>query len=354
MILVVIGTSFTYLYKELSLTLIQKIRESVLLGATVTDPEAFLRDLEQIKTKNLSVIIAWVVLLTAIFGYIIGRVTLSPARNALKSQKQFIGNIAHELRTPLSIVKTNTEIALLENTVDHKIRHVLESNIEELNRASEIINNLLSFNSLIRPEQIKFEDADLSRIIELVVHDLLPFANRKHIAILVRRAARRGDYSTVWGNPTALDQIVRNLLKNAINYTPPNGTIHITTEPYGDSYIRLSVEDTGIGIPRKDLFRIFEPFYRVDHSRSRDHGGGSGLGLTIVSELVKLHHGKIIMRSTPGKGTTAIILLHAGTRENPEDRRGRKGPQGFNEVSVDFSPRKGPRKAPGASQANLL
>ncbi|OHA83707.1 MAG: hypothetical protein A2408_00365 [Candidatus Yonathbacteria bacterium RIFOXYC1_FULL_52_10] len=353
LILVVVGISFTYLYKEITLTLIQKIRENILLGTGAGDPEIILHELESIKTKNLTVITGSIVFMTVIFGYIIGRITLSPARNALKSQKQFIGNIAHELRTPLSIVKTNTEVTLLDDTIDPKIKHVLKSNVEELNRASEIINNLLSFNSFIRPEQVKFENVDLGKIIESVVHDLLPLADRKHIEIVMRRASRRGDYSTVWGNPTALDQIVRNLLKNSINYTPHDGSIHITTEPYDNLHVRLSVEDTGIGIARKDLFRIFEPFYRVDRSRSREHGGGSGLGLAIVSELVKLHHGKIVMRSTPGRGTNAIVLLHAGEHPAVEDPR-RKDDLGFNEVSVDFSARKGAQKNMSVVQGNLL
>lgn len=354
-ILVIIGVSFLYIYREVSTTFVQEVAGGSITGVDVATAEATLfQKLQDIRNKNLGMLLGGILFATIVFGYIIGRVTLSPARNALRSQKQFIGNIAHELRTPLSIIKTNTEIALLDDAVDRKIKHVLESNVEELNRASEIINNLLSLNSFIRPEQIKFEDVDLGKVIESVMHDLLPLATNKRIAVVVRRASRRGDYSTVWGNPTALDQIVRNLIKNSINYTPPGGNIHVTTEPHGDQYVRLSVEDTGIGIARKDLFRIFEPFYRVDRSRNREHGGGSGLGLAIVSELVKLHHGKIVMRSTPGKGTAAIILFHAGTRTVTEEPRNGKDIHGFNEISVDFSARKGPRKNISLGQENLL
>src|SRR3989339_382441 len=90
LILVVVGISFTYLYKEITLTLIQKIRENILLGTGAGDPEIILHELESIKTKNLTVITGSIVFMTVIFGYIIGRITLSPARNALKSQKQFI------------------------------------------------------------------------------------------------------------------------------------------------------------------------------------------------------------------------------------------------------------------------
>lgn len=354
LILVLVGILFTYTYRDMVATVIEQL--SAIHPDLTADVEsaAIMGQFEQIKSTGLGVVVAAIIMITVIFGYAIARITLSPARNALKSQKQFIGNIAHELRTPLSIIKTNTEIALLDENLDRKVRQVLESDLEELNRTSEIINNLLSLNSFIRPEQVRFGDVDLGKVIETVVHDLLPLANRKRIAVIVRRSSRRGDYSTVWGNQTALDQIVRNLIKNSINYTPSGGNIHITTEPYGDQYVRLSIEDTGIGIARKDLFRIFEPFYRVDRSRSREHGGGSGLGLAIVSELVKLHHGKIVMRSTPGKGTTALILLHAGTRTVADEERNGKDIHGFNEISVDFSARKGARKPNTPGQENLL
>jgi signal transduction histidine kinase len=108
------------------------------------------------------------------------------------------------------------------------------------------------------------------------------------------------------GNPTALTQVISNLLKNAINYTPPGGqiTLAVSANPYGE--IELYVRDTGIGIARKDLDHIFEPFFRAERSRTRAQGG-SGLGLTITSELVKLHNGKISIRSTQGRGTTVTV-----------------------------------------------
>jgi signal transduction histidine kinase len=148
----------------------------------------------------------------------------------------------------------------------------------------------------------------------------------------VRISERRA----VWGNTTALEQIVMNVLKNAVVYTSAGGRILVTVEPVHPDFMEFTVQDSGRGIARKDLFRIFEPYYRADPSRKRS-GGGSGLGLTIVSELVKLHNGKIAVRSAEGRGTTVTILLPAGKR--PAGTH--KPPQGENdsasEIAVDYS-----------------
>ena len=345
-VLVIVGLSLSYIYHEITTTFVHEIATGPFASTTdtATIENSLLQKLEDIKNKNLGVVTGAILFATIIFGYIIGRITLSPARNALKSQKQFIGNIAHELRTPLSIVKTNTEVTLLDENLNATFRKTLESNVEELNRASDIINNLLSLSSFVRPERMEFKDVNLSEVITAVTHDLLSFASSKHIDIVVRRASRRSDSSVVWGNPTALDQIVRNLVKNAISYTPPGGSIHITVEPAEDPrHIKLTIEDTGIGIARKDLFRIFEPFFRVDRSRNREQGGGSGLGLAIVSELIKIHHGKIVLRSTPGRGTTVVVLFYAGEHTHQREPNGENSPNDFNEISVDFSARKATR-----------
>ncbi len=121
-------------------------------------------------------------------------------------------------------------------------------------------------------------------------------------------------------------------MKNALKYTPPKGTITLTVTRLPSSTVELVVEDSGIGIERTDLFRIFEPFYRVDPSRNRGQGG-TGLGLAIVSELVKLHRGRIIVKSALGRGTRVVVLLPAARPQKTNT------PQNFDtldEVEVDF------------------
>src|SRR3990167_5091367 len=270
MILGLVGASFTALYHQISEVVVAGIRASV--GST--DPsaiaETIVTQIEAIRFDNIIAIVAVIALATLVFGYIAARVALAPARGALNAQKQFIGNIAHEIRTPLSVIKTNTEVALLDENVSAEMRESLHSNIEEIDRVSEIINNLLSLSSMVRPERIEFATVDLSAIATDVVQKF-----------------------------------------------------------------SLLVQDSGIGIARKDLFRIFEPFYRADPSRTKG-AGGTGLGLAIVSELVKLHQGKLTIKSAVGRGTTVSVIFPSvgphGVVGNEANLR-----DGLNEIAVDFS-----------------
>lgn len=330
-ILAVIAGSLVFLYNDISAALLQGIKigavsggEYELIGSAITS------DLQYMSMRHVVIVIGSVILITILFGYIMARVTLAPTRTALESQKQFIGNVAHELRTPLSTIKTNTEVALFDTTMRQSFRDMLESNVEELDRISDIINNLLSFNASLRQERMEFKNTDLGLIVETVAAKLQGLVERKEIEI----TKRLSEWRTVWGNATALEQIVTNVLKNAITYTPKKGHIGITVEPSAPSYVELTIQDSGSGIARKDLFRIFEPFYRAEPSRSRIQGG-SGLGLTIVSELVKLHGGKIMVRSAEKRGTTVSIQLPAG--EKGEEKA---SDTAANEIAVDFSRRK--------------
>src|SRR3989338_5875158 len=332
-ILGLVGTSFSLLYHDISEAIVQGIRESIASGTTQTLGPAIVAEIANIRTQNLITIISVIVLTTMLFGYVIARITLTPARNALAAQKQFIGNIAHELRTPLSVIKTNTEVALLDEHVTADMRNTLNSNVEELDRISEIINNLLSLSALVRPERIEFTAVDLSSVATDVVQRFSHYAKRGEHQVTLRKSPD----TLVLGNETALQQIVGNLLKNAIAYTPRGGHIRITVEPAPNHHVELIVQDSGIGIARKDLFRIFEPFYRADPSRARG-AGGSGLGLAIVSELIKMHQGRITIKSAIGRGTTVSVLFPGatghGTVGNGADVR-----EGLNEIAVDFSKR---------------
>lgn len=327
LLLILVGYALFALYEEIIVNLVGMLQEAIASGtAGSLDSATLVQNLEYTKNKNAIIAGTAILMLAAVAGYLITRLALVPARKALQSQKQFVGNIAHELRTPFSIIKTNTEVALLTNDLDTDTRETLESNVEELNRASNIINNLLSINRLVHPDKVQFTNIDLNEVIKRVVETLKKLASQKHVKVIIEEEVP----AISWSNASASEQIIMNVVKNAINYTPSGGTVIISAAPDYRGKIIVKVVDTGIGIPEKDLLHIFEPFYRADAARIRDTHVGSGLGLTIVSELVKLHRGKIKIKSIVKEGTTVEITL-------PKRKRTRLQELEESEVSIDFS-----------------
>jgi len=332
-LLAVVGVIATELYHDASIAVANGIQQALTPGSSPTSVgNSVITDLSSLRSRTVMVATAVLILVTALFTYIIARIALRPTRQALESQKQFIGNIAHELRTPLAVSKTNMEVALMGGGIEEGMRRSIESTVEELDRIAEIINNLLSLSASVRPERIEFKDVDLGAAVQSALDKLHDLAASKQIDVTAKMSERRD----VWGNRTALEEIAMNIVKNAISYTPAGGRISVLIQPVYPDHMEFSVQDSGIGIARKDLFRIFEPFYRSDPSRRRGVGG-SGLGLTIVSELVKLHNGKITVRSAEGQGTAVTVLFPAGRTQLGLDALGKRARENVSEVAVDFS-----------------
>jgi len=265
------------------------------------------------------------------------RLSLKPARDNLRHQKLFISNIAHELRTPLSIIKTNSEVALMDPALDQDSSAAFKEIIGELNRISDIINNLLSLNTLARPERMQFKNLDLAPLCEAVVARYQALARERHIKLTLRH--ERG--SIVWGNAVALEQVMSNIIKNALSYTSrkDGGQVAVALRAQ-DGMVLFQVQDTGVGMTKEELLHVFEPFYRADSSRNRRGSEeGSGLGLTIVNEMVRVHRGKIQVESRrksskkPG-GTTVSVFLPLGGAAALQA-------QESSSTSLDFSRNKG-------------
>ncbi len=172
-LLVVLGIIATQLYHDASLAVLQGMTAALAphsnpssIGISVVD------GLSAMRSRTILFATLTIVAITTIFTYIMARIALSPTRNALESQKQFIGNVAHELRTPLAVSKTNLEVALMSEVADENVRKSLVSTVEELDRISEIINNLLSLSASIRPERLEFTDTDLGEVVQTVMRKL--------------------------------------------------------------------------------------------------------------------------------------------------------------------------------------
>lgn len=328
----VVALLATQLYQDALVAVSQGVSATMQPYSTpVSVSESIITVLDETRSRTIGSAAASLLIITALFTLIITRIALAPTRHALKSQKLFIENVAHELRTPLSIIRTNTEVRLLDTSQTKEILSVHKENMEEIDRMSDIINNLLSLSGSVGFERLEFRDIDLGAVVQQVIQKLRPLATSKRLTVEIRLSERR----SVRGNATALEQIAMNIIRNAVSYTQ-EGRIVVIIEPVYPDYIELVVQDSGRGIARKDLFRIFEPFYRADASRKRD-GSGSGLGLAIVSELVRLHNGKITVRSAEGHGTTVAVLLPAAPHVLGKVSTERETRNSASEVALDFS-----------------
>ncbi len=321
-------TALVVLYHEIVQSIAGVIATALLSNAEPISSDVVMAQLGAVRTRQIIAVVGLVFTIAVLFGYLVARFALKPAREALGAQKQFIGNIAHELRTPLSIIKANTEVRLLDADVSSDARALHRSNLEELDRISNIINNLLSLNALIQPERIIFSEIDIVALAEQVVEKFKHLVNRKSLRLQV--LADRQYY--LRGNLSALEQILVNLVNNAIQHTERGSiTIIISENIHGE--LEISVRDTGAGIKPEDLRYVFDPFYRGNRARTRIGGTGSGLGLAIVSELVKLHRGRINVSSVPSKGTSVIVMLPESKHTEFTGNAKNKG----SNVSADFS-----------------
>jgi len=223
-----------------------------------------------------------------------------------------VANVSHELKTPIAAVKGFAE-TLLAGALNDKETAVsfLQIIFDESERLNRLIGDILEL-SKIESKRIpmQFSPVYLPEFLEKSLNVLRKEAEKKHIEL----SMQVDDDIYIEADEDRLRQIFINLLSNGINYTQDGGKVKVRVEPLdmnadGDyERLRIIVSDTGIGIPKKDLPRIFERFYRVDKARSRS-SGGTGLGLSIVKHLVELHRGTIRVDSEVGMGTKFTIEL---------------------------------------------
>jgi len=229
-------------------------------------------------------------------------------RQADQVRRDFVANVSHELRTPLTAIRGYVE-ALTDSPVDaEQSRKFLGIIARHASRMERLVNDLLRLARLdARQEQVQSALLQVDSLLEQVRGDVEAATTARDITIETRIAP---DAATLEGDPAKLHDVFRNLLENATNYSPEGGQIDIEAFR-ADQGIAISVSDRGPGIPDTELPRIFERFYRVDRSRTRDprDPGGTGLGLSIVKHLVELHGGKVSARNREGGGTVVTVHL---------------------------------------------
>lgn len=214
------------------------------------------------------------------------------------ARKQFIENISHELRAPLSIIRLNLEILESKRGLK-KDREFYVSNIKNsIELMNELLDDLLLLSSV--DQDIRRTKIDFDKLVTDCVNDLAVLADKKNLEIEYIRF----DNIYIKGSRSLVKRSIMNIVENAIRYSPRNLKIEISLEKKNSNAI-LSISDHGPGIPKNEQKRIFERFYRVDKSRSK-RIGGMGLGLAIVKEIVEKHGGKVSVKSSP-KGSTFIL-----------------------------------------------
>ncbi len=233
---------------------------------------------------------------------------ISDMKYVEEMRRDFVANVSHELRTPVSVIKgyaeTLTQDGMLTSEPEHATRFV-EIIRRHAERLTMLINDILTLSCLeARNTALELNPMDIGPTAAKSCTLLAPRAAEKGIALCNDIAA---PLPRVLVDQGRLEQVLVNLIDNAVKYTPEGGTIRLFAEQR-DGFLRIAVQDSGIGIPARDLPRIFERFYRVDGGRSREQGG-TGLGLAIAKHIVQLHGGELTVESTPGRGSTFSFTL---------------------------------------------
>ena len=227
-------------------------------------------------------------------------------REAIELKSKFIADASHELRTPLTVIQGNLDLAVREAKIKQtKIPETYILILNEIKRMTGVLSDLTMLTNFdAKTEPLRYEKINLEKLIKAANQSLQILAKQKKIRLTYEKNARQ---IKIFGDESKLEKLLLNIIRNAIKYTEKNGKIKIWIEDDGE-FVKINIQDNGIGIPKEDLPYIFERFYRVDKARSRKEGG-TGLGLSICLWIAEAHGGYISVESEQGKGSTFTVHL---------------------------------------------
>ncbi|MEK7166176.1 MAG: HAMP domain-containing sensor histidine kinase [Patescibacteria group bacterium] len=277
-------------------------------GISVPGQFFLIEDLESAKQRMITRLLlanSIIFLGSGFAAYFLAGATLSPIKITLDEQKRFTADASHELKTPLTALKTTIEVALrdkLLNLVEAK--QVLAHNLTEVDELTSLSENMLSLARLEKGgSQLSPSALDLGDVVANVGKRLTPLAKKKQIDLIFKSTDR-----VITADETNLTKLLTVLVDNAIKYTREKGKVTVKALINSKELI-LTIQDTGIGISKKDLPHIFDRFYRVDTSRAKTDISGFGLGLAIAKRIVDASHGTISVVSQLGIGSTFKVNL---------------------------------------------
>lgn len=244
-------------------------------------------------------------------GLVVVMLDITETRRLENVRRDFVANVSHELRTPVSVIRANAE-TLLDGALDDPVHgpRFVEAILRSAERQSRLVGDLLDLSRIESGNfAVELTRLSVSEEVQSVVDDLRGLASDQKLELVADIPPELG----VLADASALEQVLTNLIENALKYTPSPGSVAISAAPSGDGrFVTVSISDTGPGIDKKHRTRIFERFYRVDTGRSR-HMGGTGLGLSIVKHLVGFLRGEVKVTERPGGGSIFQVKLQATT-----------------------------------------
>jgi signal transduction histidine kinase len=265
-----------------------------------------LREAKKQVATQLILINVGIGVITAAASYFLSGKTLKPIQTTLDEHKRFISDAAHELRTPITSLKTSIEVSLMDQNSNTDTQDLLKDNLREVKNLEHLTNSLLH---LARQEQAdskpECEQIQLDQVILDVVKQLSPLAKKKQIELT---SSCKPEQIEMEGYKEGIAEMIRIFLDNAIKYTPKKGTVEITAVSHRGR-ITITINDTGVGIDRPHLAYIFDRFYRVDTARTKKDTGGYGLGLSIAKKIIDQHNGQVKVESKKGEGTRFTVML---------------------------------------------
>jgi two-component system sensor histidine kinase SenX3 len=238
---------------------------------------------------------------------------ISERRRVEQSRTDFVANISHELKTPVGALSVLAETLVDETDLD-TIARVVERMLAESDRASNTIDDLMELSRIEVGAERSDEPVRVADVIRGAVDRATELASQREITIstlaAVEGAGPKSESLVVIGDRRQLISALGNLVENAVKYSEPGSSVQVRGRRAG-TWVEISVTDQGVGIPQRDLDRVFERFYRVDRARSRSTGG-TGLGLSIVRHVASNHGGEVSVTSVEGEGSTFVLRLPIG------------------------------------------
>lgn len=245
-----------------------------------------------------------ILIIGGFLSYYLARRTLKPIEESHKAQSRFTADASHELRTPIAVMQTETEVTLMSSDLDlRQAKNQLKSNLEELTKLTNLSDGLLQLARL-EGNHINIENHDLDRLIQTAIDMISLRANKAKVEIKYKKSK----VAKIKVDETLLENALVTLLDNAIKYSPAKSEVLVISKIKQKRAV-ITIKDNGPGISKENLPFIFDRFYRADNARSKNKKDGHGLGLSIAKNIIEKHKGTIKIDSQEGRSTTVNITL---------------------------------------------